>query len=126
MTFVDVKRLAAVDMWGTAGTQRRRRLVLAEFIVGAVGCTALGLLALTAGDVLMSLVGIWLVGAGINYVPLALQAHALSAPGALEEEVRGVDLPHEVCQADAQQLWIAVPLAVAVSALVDVTSRRRH
>jgi hypothetical protein len=30
---MDVKRLAAVDMWGTRGTMRRRRIILAEPIV---------------------------------------------------------------------------------------------
>jgi len=123
MTPLDVRRLAALDMWGTAGTARRRRLIRAEFVLGAVGCTALGALALAGGGGWMTVVGLWLVGAGINYVPLALHARSLSRPGALEAELAGVDVRRELRRAGAQQLWIAVPLAVAVSAAVAGRSR---
>jgi hypothetical protein len=34
MVFLDVRRLAAADMWGSAGTRRRRQLIRAEFIAG--------------------------------------------------------------------------------------------
>ena len=45
---LDVRRLAALDLHGVAGT-RRRRLIRAEFVVGAVGCTGLGVwVAVTA------------------------------------------------------------------------------
>jgi len=71
----------------------------------------------------MTVVGLWLVGAGINYVPLALHARSLSRPGALEAELAGVDVRRELRRAGAQQLWIAVPLAVAVSAAVAGRSR---
>jgi hypothetical protein len=43
MPLVDVRRLAAIDMHGVAGTRRRRRLILAEFVIGAVGGLAIGL-----------------------------------------------------------------------------------
>jgi hypothetical protein len=33
---VNVKRLAAIDMYGTRGTLRRRRIILAEFTAGAL------------------------------------------------------------------------------------------
>jgi hypothetical protein len=33
---VDVRRLAAIDMYGLFGTRRRRRVILAEFVFGAV------------------------------------------------------------------------------------------
>ena len=46
---LDVRGLAALDMHGVAGTQRRRRLIRAEFVLGAVGCTGLGVwVAVTA------------------------------------------------------------------------------
>jgi hypothetical protein len=42
-------------------------------VIGAIGCTILGVLALTrANGVVWQLLGVWLVGAGVNYVPLAL------------------------------------------------------
>src|SRR5262249_22020307 len=80
MGLPDVRRLAALDMWGSAGTMRRRRVIRAEFVVGALGCTILGLLALIRGSGWMLLVGTWLVGAGFNYIPLALHAQSLSGP----------------------------------------------
>lgn len=112
MSFIGVRRLAALDMWGLAGTRRRRQLIRAEFLVGVLGCTGLGALALTAANGWMTALGIWLVGAGVNYVPLAVEAQRLSKPGALEEELKGIDIPRELRRAGIQQLWIAVPFAV--------------
>jgi hypothetical protein len=125
---IDVRRLAAMDMWGAAGTQRRRRVIRAEFVIGAIGCVILGVFALlTAGTVVWEIVGVWLVGAGANYVPLALYARSLSQPGALEAELEDAgDLRRELRKAGAQQFWIAVPFAVAIAALAtEVTAFRR-
>jgi hypothetical protein len=36
---LNVRRLAALDLHGTTGSARRRRLIRAEFIIGAAGCT---------------------------------------------------------------------------------------
>jgi len=115
---LNVRRLAALDMWGSAGTMRRRRIIRAEFVLGAVGCTSLGLLAVVQGSGWWVVVGIWLIGAGVNYVPLALHAQSLSRPGALERELAGVDVRSELRHAGLEQFWIAVPLAVAVFAIV--------
>jgi len=122
----DVRRLAALDMWGSAGSIRRRREIQAEFFVGATGCTILGLLALLRGAGWMVVVGAWLVGVGINYVPLALYAHWLSRPGAIELELEGVDTRRELRRAGVQQLWIAVPLAIALAALEQERRKARH
>ena len=123
MSFIGVRRLAALDMWGLAGSERRRKLIRAEFLVGAGGCTGLGVLVLTAASGWMTALGVWLVGAGLNYVPLAVEAQRLSAPGSLEEELRGVDVRAELRRAGVQQLWIAVPLAVVVLAVARPSSR---
>jgi hypothetical protein len=80
MALLDVRRLAAADMWGSAGTIRRPRLIRAEFVVGAAGCTVLGVLGLLSSGVWV-LVGVWVVGVGANYAPLAMRAHSLSGPG---------------------------------------------
>jgi hypothetical protein len=61
MPRLDVRRLAAVDMYGTAGTQWRRRVITGEFIAGAIGCFALGLwVAFTAEAFGWRLFGAWL------------------------------------------------------------------
>jgi hypothetical protein len=123
VSHLDVRRLAALDMWGTAGTARRRRIIRAEFFLGVLGCTGLGSYVLLTGSGGMLAVGAWLVGAGINYVPLAWQAQLLSTPGALEDELAGVDIRRALRQAGVRQLWIAVPLAVAYFALADGAHR---
>ncbi len=124
---VNVRRLAAADMWGFAGTLRRRRLIRAEFVIGAIGCTIVGALALTRGQGgVWDLVGVWLVGIGVNYVPLALHARSLSRQGALEAELQGLDLRRELRRAGVQQFWIAVPFVVALAALAaEVRNRPR-
>ena len=43
MSAVDVRRLAAIDMYGTRGTTRRRRIILTEFIAGAIVMIGFGL-----------------------------------------------------------------------------------
>ncbi len=111
-------------MWGTAGTMRRRRLIRAEFVLGSVACSGLGSLVLATGRGGTIFLGVWLVGAGINYIPLAREAARLSRPGALEEELRGLELRRELRRAGLQQLWIAVPLAVPLFALAGHRARR--
>jgi hypothetical protein len=124
---VDVRRLAALDMWGTAGTSRRRRLIRAEFVLGAAGCLLVGTLVLASGaSGVWRVVGIWLLGAGANYVPLALYAQELSRPRALEEELRGADTRRELRRAGVEQLWLAVPFAVAVAAAAQERGRGRR
>jgi hypothetical protein len=104
----DPTRLAALDMYGTRGSPRRRRIIRAEFFAGAAGCTVLGILVLVHGSGGWLLLGVWLVGAGTNYVPLALAAQRLSPPGALDAELSGLDVRRELRKAGTAQLWIAV------------------
>jgi hypothetical protein len=58
--------------------------------------------------------GLWLIGVGANYVPLAVHALALGRPGALAEELSGLDLRREGHRAGVAQLWIPVPFALAI------------
>jgi hypothetical protein len=116
MLLLNVRRLAAVDMYGTAGSARRRRLIRAEFILGAAGCILLGVLTLVSGSGWTVALGAWLVATGMNYVPLVISAQSLSRPGALEAELAGADLSRELRDASVRQLWIIVPLAVVLAA----------
>jgi hypothetical protein len=125
MTRFVVRRLAAVDMYGTVGSCRRRRVILVEFIGGVVLCACLGAtLASTDGET-NRLVGWWLLGIAVNYVPLALMAVSLSRPGALDTELAGVDVRAALRYYGVAQLWIAVPLAVAIFALAQLRRPRR-
>jgi hypothetical protein len=124
MTTLRVRRLAAIDMHGLAGTVLRRRVILAEFIFGAAGCVVLGLLAATrAANPGWRLVGLWLVGIGINYVALALHAVSLSRTGALDAELEGVEVGSELRRYGLLQFWIAMPLLLAVLAVRQARQR---
>jgi hypothetical protein len=79
----------------------------------------LGVLTLITASGWRILLGSWLVAIGLNYVPLAISAQALSRPGALEAELGGADLPRELQQAGVRQLWILVPFAVVVAAIAQ-------
>ena len=56
-------------------------------------------------------------GVGVNYAALTWQAALLSRPGALEAELAGADLPRELRRYSYLQLWVVVPLLLAVLAL---------
>src|SRR5262245_25418042 len=106
-------------MNGSKGTPRRRRLIRVEFAAGAVGCTALGALTVLTGQGWSYVLGAWLICIGVNYVPLALAAHALSRPGALEAELEGVEIPSEARRAGIRQFWILVPFALVIAAVAE-------
>jgi hypothetical protein len=121
---LDVRRLAAVDMWGGGGTRRRRAIIVAEFVLGATLGSALGLLLVVTGSELFwRVLGAWIAGACLNYVPLALHAISLYPGRRLEAELSGVDVRGELRYYTAAQLWIAVPLLFVV---LDVAQRRRR
>lgn len=124
MTLLDVRRLAAIDMHGVGGTRLRRRVILAEFIVGALGCMVGGLwVAGFARGAGWRFFGVWLAGVGVNYVAVALHAVSLSRPGALDVELAGVDIGRELQRYTYLQFWVAVPLLFGVLAVRQVRRR---
>jgi hypothetical protein len=117
---LDVRRLAAVDMYGTAGTSRRRRIITAEYLLGAIMCPAVGISVLHARPApATAILGIWLVGVGVNYIPLALHAVSLLRQGTLDTEVAGTDMRLELRRYGVKQLWIAVPFLLAILAIAQ-------
>jgi hypothetical protein len=120
MPDVDVRRLAAVDMHGVRGTRLRRRIIVAEFILGALGCTALGLLAVGSAELGWRLFGAWLAGVGLNYMPLALHAVSLLPAGRLAAELAGADIGRELRHYTGAQFWGMVPLLFVVLALIQL------
>lgn len=118
---MNVRRLAAIDMYGARGTTRRRRIILAEFVVGMVAMVAFGVwLLASAADLGNRVFGIWAIGAGLNYAPLAAYAIALIRPGALDAELAGVDTMQELRRYGVRQLWILLPLSLVVLAAREV------
>lgn len=120
MPGIDVRRLAAIDMYGARGTVFRRRVIVAEFVLGAVVGTALGVaVVVTASSVGWQVFGAWIAAACLNYVPLAAHAIDLSRPGRLAAELESVDVPRELRHYTKTQFWIAVPLFFVMLALVQ-------
>ena len=110
-------------MHGRAGTLRRRRIILAEFMLGALGGVAVGIALLASGGSGWgrTAVALWALGVGLNYVPLALHAISLSRAGALEAELAGVEIPWALRLYTTRQLWVFVPaLFVVLSARLFV------
>jgi predicted ferric reductase len=121
---MNVRRLAAIDMYGVRGTSRRRRIILAEFLFGVVALVAFGIWLLTALSGVVGLVlGLWAIGAGLNYAPLALHALLLGRPGRLDAELAGVDVERELRRYTVLQLWVFVPLSLVVLSARDALVR---
>jgi hypothetical protein len=114
---LDLRRLAAIDMWGSVGAHWRRWVILAEFLLGVVGAGALGAACLFSDGGLRTAAGCWLLGLAANYVPLSAHALTLIQPGALEAELRDVDVPRELRHYTVAQFWVLVPLLFVVLAV---------
>jgi hypothetical protein len=125
-TLIDVRRLAAIDMYGRHGSKRRRRLVLAEFVLAAIDIPLLGLaFVLAASSAPRVLLGAYLIGVGLNFVPLALHAISMSRAGRLGTELAGVDVAAELRRYTAKQLFIGIPLLVLTLGVVQFAVSRR-
>ena len=116
---MNVRRLAALDMHGTRGTRRRRRVILAEFALGTVGAAALGVWALTWSGADGLVLGVWLLGIAANYLPLTAHVLTLWPPGKLEAELAGADLRAELHHYTRAQFRVLVPFWVAGLALAQ-------
>ena len=112
----NVRRFAAIDMYGTAGTRRRRRIVLLEFVVGTAGLLLIGAVLLIHGGWLWAA---WLLGCGMNYGALAAHAITLYPPGRLEAELAGADIGAELRQYSIAQLLLFVPVLIAIVAVAQ-------
>lgn len=119
---MDVRRLAAVDMYGSVGAPWRRWVILAEFLLGVVGGLALGLYVILLGGAGQVVFGAWVLGVALNYAPLAVYALMLVAPGALDRELAGVDVRAQLRHYTTRQFAVLVPLLFVVS---DIRRRRK-
>jgi hypothetical protein len=125
-TLIDVRRLAAIDMYGRHGSKRRRRVILAEFVLAAIDIPLLGLtIVLAASSVPRVLLGAYLVGVGLNFVPLGLHAISMSRAGRLRTELTGVDVAAELRRYTAKQLFIGIPLLVLILGVAQFAMSRR-
>lgn len=112
---IDVRRLAAVDMHGTKGTRTRARVILAEFVFGAVAGPAFALVTIMAAPgVAWKLFGVALLGIGLNYIPMARYALLFRDSEVLRAELEGVDVRQELRRYTVAQVWVLVPFAFLV------------
>jgi len=124
-TLIDVRRLAAIDMYGRHGSKRRRRLILAEFVLAAIDIPLLGLTLVQAASVPRVFLGAYLIGVGLNFVPLGLHAISLSRAGRLGTELAGVDVAAELRRYTAKHLFIGIPLLKLVFGVAQFAPSRR-
>ncbi len=119
---LNVRRFTALDMHGTAGTGRRRRVILAEFVLGCPAVFVIAVLSLRTGNLLL---GGWFLGVAANYLPLAAHSISLSRPGQVEAELADVqDIRAELVRAGIAQLLLLLPFLVALAAAVQQVRRR--
>ena len=116
---LDVRRLAAIDLWGSAGVQWRRWVILSEFLLAVLGGGAIGVVLIPSGGVARPVIGWVVVGVAANYLPLSLHALTLVRPGALEAEIEGVDVYAELRHYTTAQFWVVVPLLFVVFAVAQ-------
>ncbi|HYM97727.1 MAG TPA: hypothetical protein VET26_10515 [Candidatus Sulfotelmatobacter sp.] len=119
---LNVRRLAALDM-----ALHGPRFIVIEFALGVGGCGVIGGLSLSAGIRLLPhglswqlILGIWLLCIALNYVPLLLHAIDLARRGkARQEAATELTNPSQVRRYGLLQLWILVPFAIVIFALLQ-------
>lgn len=119
---IEIRKLAAADMaW--AGPRK----IFAEYLIGIVLPLVLGLFSLRAGlsgepFTWQTLLGVWLLGIGANYVPMALHAFDLLRRDRVETEGRP-EIAH-ARRYGTQQVMLIVPFLVVVIAIAQARARR--
>lgn len=112
---LDVRRLAAVDMHGLRGSALRRRLIIVEFLAGAIGGLAIGLyLILDSASAVGVVIGVGALGIAVNYAVLSAYTLSLRQGAALAVELRGADLRAELRHHTKAQFWVFVPFLFAL------------
>ena len=103
-----------------------RPLIIAEFVVGSCLSVALGLWLLLAGSAnWQRWFGLYLVGIGLNYVPLLISAIAIpSREAARAISTDSLDVS-KLTRLTSQSLLLLVPLW-AVVASIGIKGRRRN
>lgn len=125
---IDIRKLAAVDI-AFLGP----RFILTEFSIGVFGSLGLGVLSLAKTHSFGgTLLGIYLLCIGVNYVPLLLHAIGLWRHGTALQEI-AEELPEKrqmFRKYRRQSLFLLVPLVVPIVAVIqewlsDQKSRER-
>ena len=73
-----------------------------------------------------ALLGVWLIGIGLNYLPLSAESLALSRAGGLEAELASLDLGAERRRYTRRQFLLMAPFLVGALGLLQALARFRH
>ncbi len=115
---INIRKLAALDM-----VLNGVRFIQVEFALGVILPLILGPISIQAGlaspAVLnwKTILGIWVLGIGVNYIPLFIYALIIARGRTVKAE--GEPMRLQVKKYGFQQVIILVPLLVAVVALVQ-------
>lgn len=124
---LNVRKLAAVDLHFLGP-----KIILAEFGLGVAGLAVVGWFTLHAGmhrehGAWLIAWGLYMLGLGINYVPLLLYAIGIARRGIAQEGIAD-ELGNRraaACKYRRQSLFILIPLVVLVCAIMQELQRRR-
>jgi hypothetical protein len=111
-----VRRLAAIDLRARGHETRRKYLTIAQYAVAAAFGIGLGLFYLIGGSLWLRVLGVILLGVGLNFAALCVNAIDLCRGARLDDELDGVVMREERRYYAINQYWIAVPGLLAVLA----------
>lgn len=117
MALIRVRRLAELDL-----ALHGKRFTLSEFSAGVTLPAALGTYTLFIGhSPFETLLGIYLVLLGLNYLPLLIYASAISRRSneRVEYSEASPSLKHEIKKYGVQQAIILIPFAVILVAFIQ-------
>jgi hypothetical protein len=124
---LNVRKLAAIDLYFLGS-----KFILAEFGLGMAGLGALGWFTLRAGirrehGAWLIAWGLYMLGLGINYVPLFLHAISIARRGRAREEIADElgDRRGAARKYRRQSLVILIPMVVLVLATMQELRRRQ-
>ena len=121
---INLRKLVALDM-----VLHGKSFIIAEFAFGVLLPLILGLFSFRGTlfepfpTTVQTALGLWLLGIGVNYVPLFIYAVLIARGGTVEQEGRPEML--HVKRYSLQQFIIFVPFLVAVLALVQELRRQK-
>lgn len=91
-----------------------------EFFACLVLGASVGAFLVASNGITARLIGWWVLGVSVNYLPLALHGMSFLRAGTLDTELAGVDVRAELRHYSLSQLWVAIPFAVALFALAQL------
>ena len=111
---LNVRKLVALDM-----TFLGTRVIVGEYALGVVLPAVIAVLSLRRGVFVLGVPLLWIA---LNYVPLFLHSVDLARRGTARQEVAAeLADPRKARSYSWRQLWILIPFAVVVFALMQRT-----